>query len=383
MAKTKQDYYEVLGISRTATADEMKKAYRKLAMKHHPDRNPNDKAAEAKFKEISEAYDVLRDDQKRAAYDRFGHQAFENGYTGGSHPGATGFGFDFSDIIDEMFAGMGGGGRRGTEVNLRGSDIRYNAEITLEEAFHSTNPRIKYTTSVACDSCKGTGGEGGANPIPCLTCQGRGKIRIQQGFFTVERTCHHCQGLGQTIEKPCRACQGAGRVRREKTLDVKIPAGVEDGTRIRVTGAGEAGIRGGETGDLYVFVSIRPHRFFQRNGADIHCRIPIVMTTAALGGEIEVPTIDGMRTKLKIPAGTQSGHQFRLRGKGMVVFRKPSARGDMYVEVLVETPMNLTKHQQELLKQFESDSKQESTSPQSAGFFTKMRDLFGDFGTKG
>lgn len=380
MAKAKQDYYELLGVGRSATADEMKKAYRKLAMQYHPDRNPNDKAAETKFKEISEAYEVLSDDQKRAAYDRFGHQAFENGGGHpGAHPGGGGFGFDFSDIIDEMFAGMGGG-RQSAQANLRGSDIRYNAEITLEEAFHGKELPIKYMTPVPCDSCKGSGGEGGALPKTCTTCQGRGKIRTQQGFFTIERPCHSCQGIGQTIEKPCKSCQGTGRVRREKSLNVQIPAGVEDGTRIRAAAAGEAGVRGGEPGDLYVFVSIRPHRFFQRNGADIHCRIPIVMTTAALGGEIEVPTIDGTRTKLKIPAGTQGGHQFRLRGKGMNVFRRSGARGDMYVEALVETPMNLTKRQQELLKEFESDSKQESTSPQSAGFFAKMRDFWGDRG---
>jgi molecular chaperone DnaJ len=380
MAEAKQDYYELLGVSRSSTADEMKKAYRKLAMKYHPDRNPGDKAAEAKFKEISEAYDVLRDDQKRAAYDRFGHQAFEGGGGGAGAHGAGGFGFDFSDIIDEMFSGMGGG-RRSAEANLRGSDIRYDAEITLEEAFLGTEPRIKYMTAVSCDSCKGSGGEGGASPITCTTCQGRGKVRTQQGFFTIERPCHTCQGMGQTVEKPCKNCQGTGRARREKTLDVKIPPGVEDGTRIRVAAAGEAGVRGGEPGDLYIFISVRPHRFFQRNGSDIHCRIPIVMTTAALGGEIEVPTIDGSRTKLKIPPGTQGGYQFRLRGKGMNAFRQLGGRGDMYVEVLVETPMNLTKRQQELLREFESDSKEESTSPQSAGFFAKMREFWGDLGT--
>lgn len=376
MAKAKQDYYELLGVSRTSTQEEMKKAYRKLAMKYHPDRNPGDKDAEAKFKEISEAYDVLKDDQKRAAYDRFGHQAFESGMGGGAHPGAQGFGFDFSDILEEMFAGMGGA-RRSAEVSLRGSDIRYNAEITLEEAFNGANPRFKYMTALACDTCHGTGGEGGASSVTCKSCQGRGKVRTQQGFFTIERPCQTCQGIGQVVEKPCKVCQGTGRTRREKNLEVKIPAGVEDGTRIRVAGAGEAGLRGGETGDLYVFVSIKPHRFFQRHGADIHCRIPIAMTTAALGGEIEVPTIDGTRTKLKIPEGTQGGHQFRLRGKGMTVMRRTGSRGDMYVVVLVETPMNLTKRQQELLKEFESDNKQESTSPQSAGFFSKMKDFFG------
>lgn len=376
MAKAKQDFYELLGVSRSATAEDLKKAYRKLAMKYHPDRNPGDKEAEAKFKEISEAYDILKDDQKRAAYDRFGHQAFEGGGPGaGPHPGATGFGFDFSDIIDEMFAGMAGG-RRSAEANMRGSDIRYNAEITLEEAFHGTNPQIKYVTAVSCDTCHGTGGESGSAPITCSTCNGRGKIRTQQGFFTIERPCHTCQGLGQMIEKPCKTCHGTGRVRRDKTIEVKIPAGVEDGTRIRVAAAGEAGVRGGEPGDLYVFVSIRPHRFFQRNGADIHCRVPIAMTTAVLGGEIEIPTIEGARTKLKIPSGTQGGHQFRLRGKGMTIFRRSGARGDMYVEVLVETPINLTKRQQELLREFESLSKQESTNPQSAGFFSKMRDFW-------
>ena len=381
----KKDYYELLGVNRSATADEMKKAYRKLAMKYHPDRNPDNKEAEAKFKEISEAYDVLRDDQKRAAYDRFGHQAFEGG-GGGSRPGNAGFGFDFtsnfSDIIDEMFSDLGGG-RQAAEANLRGSDIRYNAEISLEEAYNGANTNIKYMTGVACESCKGTGAEDGSKPVNCGTCNGRGKVRFQQGFFTIERTCHSCQGIGQKIEHPCKVCHGTGRSRREKKLDVKIPAGVEDGTRIRVTGAGEAGIRGGESGDLYVFISIRPHRFFQRNGADIHCRIPISMATAALGGEIEVPTIDGTRTKLKIPSGTQGGHQFRLRSKGMSVFRRAGARGDMYVEAIVETPMNLTKRQQELLQEFEADNRAESTSPQSAGFFAKMRDFWGDKGTKG
>ncbi|MCE3230087.1 MAG: molecular chaperone DnaJ [Alphaproteobacteria bacterium] len=381
MAKAKQDYYELLGVSRSSAADEIKKAYRKLAMKYHPDKNPGNKEAETKFKEISEAYEVLQDDQKRAAYDRFGHQAFEGGLGAGARASGGFGGFDFSDIIDEMFSGMGG--RQAAEANLRGSDIRYNAEITLEEAFLGTEPRVKYMTAVPCDPCKGSGGEGGASPTTCKTCQGRGKVRTQQGFFTIERPCHACQGIGQTVEKPCKSCQGTGRVRREKNLDIQIPAGVEDGVRLRVAAAGEAGIRGGEPGDLYVFISIRPHRFFQRNGADIHCRVPIVMTTAALGGEIEVPTIDGSRTKLKIPPGTQAGHQFRLRGKGMTVFRRSGMRGDMYVEALVETPMNLTKRQQDLLREFESDSKEESTSPQSAGFFAKMREFWGDRSSKG
>jgi molecular chaperone DnaJ len=380
MPKNKQDYYELLGVGKNATADELKASYRKLAMKYHPDRNPDNKAAETKFKEISEAYNILQDDQKRAAYDQFGHQAFENGGNGAAQ-GKGGFGFDFSDIIDEMFSGMGGG-RQSAEANLRGSDVRYNTEISLEEAFEGTSSRISFMNAASCDSCKGSGGEDGTAAKTCTGCQGRGKIRSQQGFFTVERTCPSCQGIGKTIEKPCRKCQGTGRQRKEKTIDVKIPAGIEDGSRIRLAAAGEVGIRGGEPGDLYVFVTIRPHRFFQRNGADIHCRIPIAMTTAALGGEIEVPTIDGTRTKLKIPAGTQGGHQFRLRGKGMSVYRRSGARGEMYVEALVETPMNLTKKQEELLKAFESDSTQESTSPQSASFFGKLREFWEELSSK-
>lgn len=383
----KQDYYELLGLDRNATADDLKKAYRKLAMKYHPDRNPNDKAAEHKFKEISEAYEVLKDGQKRAAYDRFGHAAFDQSGGHGQRPGGAGggFGFDFggsfSDIIDEMFGDLNGGGRRASDVNTRGSDIRYNLEITLEEAFSGKTSKIKYTTGASCDACKGTGGENGASPVACTTCHGRGKIRSQQGFFTIERTCPRCQGLGQSIDKPCRPCGGMGRVQKEKNIDVKIPAGVDDGTRIRVSGAGESGIRGGPTGDLYVFLSVRSHRFFKRDASDIYCKVPIPMTTAALGGEIEVPTIDGSRTKVKIPAGTQSGHQFRLRGKGMSILRG-SNRGDMYIESAVETPVNLTKKQRELLQQFNESGKYESTSPESSGFFAKVKELWDDLGGK-
>lgn len=381
----KQDYYEILGIQKNATADDLKKAYRKLAMKFHPDRNPNDKSAEHKFKEISEAYEVLKDDQKRAAYDRFGHAAFDQ--TGGPRPGgpgASGFNFDFggsfSDIIDEMFGDLGGA-HRASDMNTRGSDIRFNLEISLEEAFTGKTSKIKYMTGAKCDSCKGTGGEDGATPVACTTCHGRGKIRSQQGFFTIERTCPRCQGIGQSIEKPCRTCGGTGRARKEKNIEVKIPAGVDDGTRIRVAEAGEAGIRGGPTGDLYVFLSIRPHRFFNREGTDIYCKVPIIMTTAALGGEIEVPSIDGSRTKVKIPAGTQSGHKFRLRGKGMSILRS-SSRGDMYIEAAVETPVNLTKKQKELLQQFDESENHDANSPQSSGFFAKVKELWGDLGGK-
>jgi molecular chaperone DnaJ len=376
----KKDFYELLGVSRSATADELKKAYRKLAMKYHPDRNPGDKSAEEKFREISEAYDVLKDEQKRSAYDRFGHAAFDQG--NGPRPGAGGFGFDFSgsfaDIFDEMFGDFAGM-RRSAEVNLRGSDIRYNFDMSLEEAFSGTTAKIKYLTGVSCESCKATGSEKGAAPVSCTTCHGRGKIRAQQGFFTIERTCPQCHGMGQMIENPCRSCTGTGRLRREKTLEVKVPAGVDEGTRIRVAGGGEAGIRGGATGDLYVFISIKPHKLFKREGSDIHCRIPIPMTTAALGGEIEVPTIDGSRTKVKIPAGTQNGHQFRLRGKGMSIIRS-SLRGDMYIEATIETPVNLTKKQRELLEEFAKMSQDESTNPESAGFFSKMKEFWNDLG---
>lgn len=380
----KKDYYEVLGLGKSASADELKKAYRKLAMQYHPDRNPDDKKAEEKFRELSEAYDVLKDDQKRAAYDRFGHGAFEGGMGGGGgHHGFNHGGFgaaNFADIIDEMFGDFTGGGRQ-AQANTRGSDIRYNLSMTLEDAFHGKVEKLKYQTFMSCESCHGSGGENGAAPIKCSACQGRGKVRAQQGFFTIERTCPTCQGMGQTIDKPCKPCSGAGRVRREKTVDVKIPSGVDDGTRIRVSGGGESGMRGGETGDLYVFVSLVPHKLFQRDHADIHCRTPIPMTTAALGGEVEVPTIDGGRAKIKIPAGTQSGHQFRLRGKGMSALRS-SVRGDMYIEAAIETPRNLSKRQKELLEEFAQGGENESNNPESAGFFGKVKEFWGDLNKK-
>lgn len=382
---TKKDYYELLGVDRSATEDDLKKAYRKLAMKYHPDRNPGDKSAEEKFRQISEAYDVLKDPQKKAAYDRFGHSAFDQSGGGGFRPGGgQGFGFDFTsnfaDIIDEMFGGFSGGGQA-AEANLRGSDIRYNLEITLEDAFSGKTAHLKYTTAASCTPCKGTGSETAAAPVSCPFCHGRGRVRAQQGFFTIERTCPSCQGVGQMIEKPCKSCSGTGRSRREKTLDVKIPSGVDDGTRIRVSGGGEAGMRGSASGDLYVFITVKPHRIFKRENADIHCRIPIPMTIAALGGEIEAPTIDGTRAKVKIPAGTQSGSQFRLRGKGMSVMRS-SSRGDMYIEAAIETPVNLSKRQRELLEEFDRQSKPESTNPESAGFFSKVKDLWNDLGGK-
>ena len=371
----KQDFYEILGVAKSADADELKRAYRKLAMQYHPDRNSGDKSAEQKFKAISEAYDVLKDDQKRAAYDRFGHAAFENGSRG---PGdfAGGFSGGFADIFEEMFGAMGGGRRTQSGPN-RGNDLRYNIEVSLEEAFRGKQTTIRVATFVHCDACKGSGAEAGSRPISCRTCQGHGRVRRQQGFFTIEQTCPTCQGSGQIIEKPCKACGGLGRVRREKTLSVNIPAGVEDGTRIRLAGEGEVGLRGAAPGDLYIFVGIGAHAIFQRDGANIFCRVPIPITTAALGGTIEVPTVEGSRTRVTVPAGTQSGHQFRLRGKGMTVLRSP-VRGDMYINAVVETPQNLTKRQQELLREFEQAGENRKTNPESEGFFARVKEFFED-----
>jgi molecular chaperone DnaJ len=371
----KQDYYELLGVNRDAGADELKKAYRKLAMQFHPDRNPGDKSAEQKFKDINEAYDVLKDEQKRAAYDRFGHAAFENG---GRGPGAGDFGFaagGFADIFDEMFGDFMGGRRQGSAS--RGNDLRYNLEISLEEAFKGKQTTIRVPTLTPCEACSGSGAEAGSRPVACPTCHGHGRVRAQQGFFTIERTCPACQGAGRVIEKPCRTCAGQGRTRKEKTLAVQIPAGVEDGTRIRLAGEGEVGLRGAQPGDLYIFIAVSAHRLFQRDGANIHCRVPISMARAALGGHIEVPTIDGARAKVTIPPGTQSGHQFRLKNKGMSVLRSP-ARGDMYIEAVVETPVNLTKHQQELLREFEKAGEEAKTSPESSGFFARVKEFFED-----
>jgi molecular chaperone DnaJ len=372
----KQDFYDILGVSKSADADELKRAYRKLAMQFHPDRNAGDKTAEQKFKDINEAYDVLKDDQKRAAYDRFGHAAFENGSRG---PGDFGFGGGFSggfaDIFEEMFGAMGG--RRSQAGPSRGSDLRYNLEVSLEDAFRGKQTTIRVATFAHCDSCKGSGAEPGTRPSSCRTCHGHGRVRRQQGFFSIEQTCPTCQGSGQTIDKPCKSCGGQGRVRREKTLSVNIPPGVEDGTRIRLAGEGEAGQHGAATGDLYIFVSITAHQIFQRDGANIFCRVPIPITTAALGGSIEVPTVEGNRTRVTVPAGTQSGHQFRLRGKGMTVLRS-NLRGDMYIHAIVETPVNLTKRQQELLREFEKEGENRKTNPESEGFFARVKEFFED-----
>ncbi len=371
----KQDFYETLGVAKSASADDLKKAYRKLAMQFHPDRNSGDKNAEQKFKDISEAYDILKDEQKRAAYDRFGHAAFEQG--GGRGPGDFGFSGGFADIFDEMFGEFMGGGRRGQAGPSRGSDLRYNLEISLEESFRGKQTTIRVASLVACEGCKGSGAEPGSKPIACPTCHGRGRVRAQQGFFSIERTCPGCQGAGRVIDKPCRSCAGQGRARREKTLSVNIPPGVEDGTRIRLAGEGEVGIRGASAGDLYIFISVAPHRIFQRDGANIYCRVPLPITTAALGGAIEVPSVDGGRARVTVPPGTQSGHQFRLKSKGMTVLRS-TARGDMFIEAVVETPVNLTRRQQELLREFEKEGDSRRTHPESEGFFARVKEFFED-----
>ncbi len=386
----KRDYYEVLGVGKSADEKELKAAYRKLAKQFHPDTNPGDKMAEAKFKEINEAYDVLKDPQKKAAYDRFGHQAFEGGMGGGR---GAGFGPEFnssmSDIFEDLFGdfmgggGVGGGrGRRGRGGGAsgasRGADLRYNMEIGLTEAFTGKTAQIRVPSSVSCETCNGSGAKPGTSPKTCATCGGQGAVRSQSGFFTVERTCPSCQGRGQVISDPCNGCGGQGRVTRERMLSVNIPAGVEDGTRIRLASEGEAGLRGGPSGDLYIFLSVRPHEFFQRDGADLFCKVPVSMTAAAMGGEIEVPTIDGKKARVSIPEGTQTGKQFRLRGKGMPVLRS-SQTGDMYIQVAVETPVNLSRRQRELLRDFEKEAR--NNSPESEGFFAKAKAFWDGFGS--
>jgi molecular chaperone DnaJ len=370
----KRCYYEVLEVERTADETQLKSAFRKLAMKWHPDRNPGDKSCEVRFKEINEAYEVLKDADKRAAYDRFGHAAFEHN---GGGPGG-GFGdvaSAFADIFDDLF-GMGGARRGRGGGRERGADLRYNMEISLEEAYSGKTAQVRIPTSVTCEACSGSGAKSGTKPKACPTCGGQGRIRHAQGFFTLERTCPGCQGRGQMIEDACPSCSGSGRVTRERTLSVNIPQGVEDGTRIRLAGEGEAGVRGGPPGDLYIFLSLTQHQFFQRDGADLHCRVPISMVTASLGGEFEVPTIEKGKTKVKIPAGTQSGKRFRIASKGMPILRSRQT-GDMYVQVSVETPQNLTKKQQELLAEFEKLSSG-ATQPEAVGFFTKVKDFFGN-----
>jgi molecular chaperone DnaJ len=371
----KRCYYETLSIERTANDGAIKAAFRKQAMQYHPDRNPGDKDAEHRFKELNEAYEVLKDRDKRAAYDRFGHAAFEHGMGGQAGFGAD-FGTTFSDLFEGIF-GMAAARGRGTGRE-RGADLRYNMEITLQEAYVGKNAQIRIPTSVICEACSGSGAKAGTKPKTCSMCGGHGRVRHAQGFFTLERTCPNCHGRGQSIDTPCTSCAGSGRVTRERTLSVNIPAGVEDGTRIRLAGEGEAGVRGGPPGDLYIFLSIGAHAFFQREGADLHCRVPVSMVTAAIGGEFEVPTIDGGKTKVKVPEGTQSGRRFRLAGKGMPVLRARQC-GDMYVQVVVETPQKLTKKQRDLLAEFDRLSSTE-TQPESSGFLGKVKEFLDGLG---
>ena len=371
----KRDYYDVLGIERGADAAAIKKAYRQKAKELHPDRNADNPDAEAQFKEANEAYEVLKDDNKKAAYDRYGHAAFENGMGGGQRGGGQGdFASAFSDVFDDLFGDFMGGGRGGRRSSAqRGNDLRYNLRINLEDAFSGVQKTINVQTAVGCVSCNGTGAESGAEPQTCPTCSGMGKVRAQQGFFTVERTCPTCSGMGQTIKNPCNACQGQGRIQREKSLSVNIPAGVETGTRIRLAGEGEAGMRGGPSGDLYIFIEVNSHALFERDGPNLYCRVPVSIAKAALGGEIEVPTIDGGRSRVKVPEGSQSGRQMRLRGKGMPALRGGGV-GDMLIELAVETPVRLTARQREILKEF--DQLSEDNNPQWSKFLGSVKSFW-------
>ncbi|WP_238372102.1 molecular chaperone DnaJ [Heliomarina baculiformis] len=376
---SKRDFYDVLGVAKGASADEIKKAYRKKAKEFHPDRNADNPDSEAKFKEANEAYEILKDAEKKAAYDRFGHAAFEGGMgggRGGARPGHGGdFSSAFSDVFDDLFGDFMGGGRAGGGGRraARGSDLRYNLRVSLDDAYSGMQKTINVPTAVPCGSCEGSGAEGGVEPTTCPTCSGMGKVRAQQGFFTVERTCPTCSGLGQIIKNPCKACGGAGRVEKNRALNVNIPAGVETGTRIRLAGEGEAGMRGGPPGDLYIFVEVAAHDLFERDGMNLHCRVPVSMTKAALGGAIEVPTIDGGRGRVQIPAGSQSGRQMRLRGKGMPALRGGSS-GDMFIELAVETPVNLTTKQKDLLREF--DELSEDNNPESKSFFSSVKSFW-------
>ncbi|MFY9210850.1 MAG: molecular chaperone DnaJ [Aestuariivita sp.] len=375
----KRDYYDVLGVSKGASADEIKKAYRTKAKELHPDRNSGNPDAEAQFKEANEAYEILKDGDKKAAYDRFGHSAFEGGMGGGRPGGGFGGGSGdftsaFSDVFDDLFGDFmgqrGGGGRQRAS---RGSDLRYNLRVSLEEAYSGLQKTIKVPTLTTCGSCSGTGSEGSSEPTACPTCSGMGKVRAQQGFFTVERTCPTCSGMGQIIKNPCKGCGGAGRIEKERALNVNIPSGVETGTRIRLAGEGEAGMRGGPPGDLYIFVEVAQHELFERDGTSLFCRVPVSMSKAALGGSIEVPTIDGGRARVQIPSGSQSGRQMRLRSKGMPALRG-GADGDMFIELAVETPVNLTSRQKELLEEFEKLS--EDNNPETKSFFSSVKSFW-------
>ncbi len=367
-----QDFYDVLGIARDADESAIKKAYRKLAMKYHPDRNAADANAEVRFRQVNEAYEVLKDTQKRAAYDRFGHAAFDGSMGAGQ---GHDFASSFADVFDDLFGNFGGGGRRRRGGGMQGADLRHDMEITLEEAFSGKKTDIRVPTSVSCEACAGSGAQDPDATASCGTCSGYGKVRTQQGFFSIERTCPACGGAGRIVRNPCTSCSGSGRVHRETTLSVTIPPGIEDGMRIRLSGKGEAGVRGGPAGDLYIVVSIDQHPFFQREGSTVYCRVPISITSAALGRDVDIPTIEGTRARIAIPPGTQSGRQFRLRGKGMKEVRG-SLRGDMIIETVVETPVNLTSRQKELLGEFDEAGHSGGHNPETEGFFSRVRDFW-------
>jgi molecular chaperone DnaJ len=377
----KRDYYEVLGVAKDASDDDIKKAYRKLAMKFHPDRNPDDKSAEEKFKEVKEAYEMLSDNQKRGAYDRYGHAGVDPSAAGGpggfgGAQGFEGFGDAFGGIFDEIFGGGRGGGGGGGSRVYRGSDLRYNLEISLEEAARGVEKTIRIPIQEECGTCHGSGAKPGTQPKTCPTCGGAGQVRMQQGFFSIQQTCPKCHGSGRIITDPCGDCHGAGHVKKQKTLEVKIPAGSSEGLRLRHTGLGEPGVNGGPSGDLYVEIHIRKHAVFERDGDDLHCEMPISFVTAALGGEIDIPTLDGAAS-IKIPAETQTGKVFRLRGKGIRNVRS-GYHGDLYCHVFIETPVKLNDKQKELLREFDATCKAEGDShnPQAKSWMDKVRDFF-------
>ena len=371
----KRDYYQILGVNRDASDEDLKKSYRKLAMKFHPDRNPDGKDAEDKFKEAKEAYEILSDTKKRAAYDQFGHAGVEQGAGMGAGAGFGGFADAFGDIFGDLFGGARGGGRGGSGV-YRGSDLRYNLEIALEDAARGTEAKIRIPTLEKCGTCSGTGAKPGTKPITCTTCSGHGQVRVSQGFFSIQQTCTECHGTGKMIPDPCRTCQGAGRVKNHKTLSVKIPQGVDQDDRIRLAGEGEPGMNGGPAGDLYVVMNIKPHAVFQREGADLHCEMPISFATAALGGSVEIPTLEG-KAQIKIPAETQSGQTFRLKDKGIKPVRGHTP-GDLYCHVAIETPIHLTSRQKELLREFDEISQENSArqNPRAKSFMDVVRNFF-------
>jgi molecular chaperone DnaJ len=374
MAK-KRDYYEVLGLNRDAADEDIKKAYRKLAMKHHPDRNPDSKEAEERFKEAKEAYEVLSEPEKRRAYDAYGH-AGVNPQMGGMGPDAAGFG-GFAEAFGDIFSDIFGGGQgRGRSSVYRGADLRYNLEITLEQAARGTETKIRIPTMEPCETCHGSGAKPGTHPKTCETCHGAGTVRLSQGFFSIQQTCPTCHGSGKMVSDPCPTCRGAGRLKKHKTLAVKIPAGVDEGDRIRLSGEGEAGVNGGPPGDLYVVMHLKPHGVFQRDGDDLHCEMPVSFTLAALGGEIEIPTLDGS-AKIKVPAETQTGQVFRLRGKGIKGVRA-SYPGDLLCEVVIETPVRLTDRQKELLRELEDINHKDGSrhNPRARSFMEKVREFF-------